>query len=331
MGTSSASFQENEGGIFRFTGEIESITDGHTLWVRGEDLSLPVSLEKTKCWLLPPQEGEGVPEAPEQVRWNRVSTLSEGAKVFIGGQIKTRNNRLSFVSTKEKPLMVIFYNCPDSDLTDGIIRAARTRNEYWNNITPISLAIGALALVYFAASFLNRPAFRLTVITSLIAIFVPILPIFPPGLLFTVMYRRMTWYARRLRAYWDLALLPTRYLQPGKKRVILNTGEEYGFVKINCPRQATEGEVNFLLPVNNEEKKHDWYFFGCFDENSSLPKKSRDPFVSFGLLPANPALLARRYAIKAYVMEIFAWLILFLGIFINVIFIFVILFLLRSI
>jgi len=242
---------EKEGGLFRFSGSFESITDGHTLWVRGKDLSIPVSLEKTKCYIFPIHEGVGIPQAPELIRWNRVSTITEGSKVFIGGLLKSQDNRLNFVSTKEHPLVVIFYSCTDDEFTSAIIRAARTRNEYWNNITPISLIIGAIILIFIATFFLNRPAFRLTVITALAAIFIPILPIFPPGFLFTILYRRLTWSARKLRVYWDLA--------------------------------------------------------------------------RFGLLPGSNNKIIRRYAIRAYSLEIIAWIIVLLGIAINIVFIFLIL------
>jgi hypothetical protein len=314
------------GNVFRFTGEIESITDGHTLWVRGNDLTIPVSLAKTKCYLLPIHEGEGIPEAPEQIRWNRVSTLTERAKVFIGGQLKMHNNRLNFSSTKEKPLMVIFYNCPDAALTGGIIRAARTRNEYWNTITPISLVIGALALLYIAVSFLNRPAFRLNVIISLVAVFIPILPMFPPGFLLTVLYRRMTWHARRFRAFWDIVRLPMRYMLNGKDTYNLTTGETYGFVKTGSIPGETEEKIPFLLPeYGKHEKKNQWRLYGVIDKTAPLPLKSKDPFVSYGLLPDSPQRLARYYAIKAYTTEALAWLILLSGIAINIIFIFMIL------
>ena len=335
--------------VFRFTGEIESITDGHTLWVRGENLTVPVSLIKTKCWLLPINEGEGVPEAPEKLNWNRVSTLSEGAKVYIGGLLKMRDNRLTFISNNERQLMVIFYNCPDPDLTDGIIRAARTRNEYWNSFTPVPLALGALVLIYIAASFLNRPAFSITVITALAAIFVPVYPIFPPGLLLTVLYRRLSWQARRYRAYWDLARLPLSYLPPGSKNAILSTGEKYGSVELNAftseapPPQTPPleheasaqdtltktalDEIPFLIPEITEiRKKSRMYIFGVLNENSLLPQKSKDPFVSFGILPDSPQRLVRRYALIASSLEIAAWIVLLLGITINVIFIFMILF-----
>ena len=41
--------------MFHFTGGIESITDGRTLWIRGLDMTIPISLEKTKCYLFPIQ------------------------------------------------------------------------------------------------------------------------------------------------------------------------------------------------------------------------------------------------------------------------------------
>ena len=200
---------------------------------------------------MPVHEGEGETLAPKQIRWNRVSTLSEGAKVFIGGRIKNQNNRLTFVSAKEEPLMIIFYNCPDNELTNGIIRTARTRNEYWNSLTPVSLAVGALSLISIAAFFLDRPAFRLTVISSFAAVFIPVLPVLPPGFIFTVLYRRLTWNARKLRINWDMA--------------------------------------------------------------------------TFGLLPGSAKKLARRYAIQAYTLESFAWVLMLLGISINIVFIFLIL------
>ncbi|MDR0323843.1 MAG: hypothetical protein LBI12_05280, partial [Treponema sp.] len=180
---------KNKGGTFRFTGEIESITDGRILWVKGEDLTIPVSLDKTKCFLLPKHEENEIPETPEQIRWNRVSTLTEGVKVFIGGMVDKQNNRFSFTSTKENPLIVIFYNCHETELTSRIIQAARVRNEYWNSLTPASLVIGILSLVFVAASLLNRPAFRLNVISTLVAVFIPILPFIPPGLLLTNLHR----------------------------------------------------------------------------------------------------------------------------------------------
>lgn len=321
---------ENDGAAFRFTGEIESITDARIFWIKGEDLTIPVSLEKTKCFLLPKHDGEGMPEAPEQIKWNRASTLTEGVKVFIGGQVKAQNNRLNFISTKEMPLIVIFYNCPETELASAIIRAARIRNDYLNALTPISLFAGASALVYIAASLLNRPAFSSVVIMAVIAVFVPVFPIIPPGLLFTFMYRRLIWYSQKFKAYRDLARLPLRYLQQGKESCILDTAEKYGFVKIDSLK-AAEKDVPILIPDSFKEgKKQEWYFFGVMEQNENFPEKpsvrpSIDPFVSYGALPANLVNHPYRYAIIIYTLEIASYIILLLGIFLNIIFIITIL------
>jgi len=237
-------------GLFRFSGGIESITDGRTLWVKGEDLTIPVLLNKSRCYLLPIHEGLE-PEAPELIRWNQVSTLTEGAKVFIAGQLVMQNNRLNFGSTKENPLMVIFYNCSDNDFPREIISGARMRSEYWNSLTPASIVIGVLSLIYIAAMHLGRPAYHLTVITALVAVFIPILPIFPPGLLLTAIHRRLSQDVRKLKANLDLA--------------------------------------RFGLPTGTKHQ------------------------------------ITSRYAISAYLLEAFAILLLFIGICINVVFIFLLL------
>lgn len=249
-----------ENTLCHFTGKIDSITDGHTLWVKGTDLTIPVLLEKTKCYLLTAEE---TPEndknifTAELIRWDHFSTLKEGAKVFIGGRIKSRNNRLCFCSLKKEPLIIIFYNQPDTELTNTIIRAARTRNDYWNGFTPVFIAIGALILIYIAAYFLERPAYRLTVITAFIAVFIPVFPVLPPGFLFTAFYRRLGWNAQKLRVTSDLA--------------------------------------------------------------------------SFCLLEKSGKTEAKRYAIRAYLLEAAAGFILVLSICINIVFIILILFLFRII
>ena len=153
--------RRKEDGVFRFVGGFESITDGKILWIRGGDLAVPVFLENAETYLLPMQKDDGIPEvfdpdyeAPERIRWERVCALTEGAKVFVGGLVSCRNGRWSFVSTKENPLIVIFYDGSDNSLSTRAIRAGRHRGEYWNAITPYSLAIGALCQILMAVAFL---------------------------------------------------------------------------------------------------------------------------------------------------------------------------------
>jgi hypothetical protein len=322
-----------DGGIFRFTGGFESVTDGRTLWIQGENLTIPVSLANAQTWLLPTREGEGGPEAdpgeetPERIRWDRLSTLNEGAKVFVGGALRFQDERWCFVSTRETPLMVLFYDCPDSALTALTIQTGRSRNEYWNAVTPYALVAGALCLILIAVSFLPRPAFRLTVITSFVALFTPLFPLIPPGLLFTVLYRRLAWHARILRSYRDLARLPLRYLPQhkdgGEECCRLPDGEMYGCVcRDALPEEAREGKLPFILPdYSKAQMNARWHIFGALRPGDDTPSPPADPFATFGVLPGKPEALARRYGAIAYTLEVAAWLTLLAGIGLNIFFV----------
>jgi len=324
---------EKDADTFRFVGGFESVTDGQTLWIRGDDLTVPVSLQNAETYLLPMQKGDGIPEvydpsdeSPEKIRWERVSALTEGARVFVGGLLVFRDGRWSFASSKENPLMVIFYDGPDHSLTTRAIRAGRHRGEYWNGITPYALVVGALCQIITAVLFLSRPAFRVTVMVSLIALFVPLYPMIPPGLLFTVLYRRLAWRSRILRSYRDLARLPLRYLKPrggiSPQMGGLPDGELYGYITYaNLPPQAQEQKIPLLLPELTKPKENDsWYIFGALRPGEDLPAQPRDSFATFGILPGKPETIAQRCGITAYAMEVVAWLILFAGIGLNIFF-----------
>ncbi|MDR2160142.1 MAG: hypothetical protein LBP23_08780 [Treponema sp.] len=334
-----------EGKIYRFTGGFESVTEDKTLWIRSDNLTIPVALAGAHTYVLPMQEqGQDIEsfdpreEAPEQVRWDRVSSLTEGAKVFVGGALMLREDRWTFVSRKETPLLIIFYDGPDRSLAVRAIRAGRHHNEYWNAVTPYALALGAVSLIYMALSFLSRPAFRLTVVTALIAVFTPLYPLIPPGILCTVLYRRCWWRARIYRAYRDLARLPLKYLEGGQKTCVLPGGELYGSVYFDdLPPEFRERKIPLLLPETEKRKKEGWYVFGVLNaagttaaggetipaepDGPALPVEPSDIFAAFGAIPGKPEALARRYTLKAYTLEIVAWLVLLAGIGLNVFFI----------
>jgi hypothetical protein len=319
------------GAVFRFVGGFESVTGGQTLWIRGDNLTVPVSLQNTETYLLPMQKDSDMPEifnpndeAPEIIRWERVSALTEGAKVYVGGLLVYRDGRWGFASTKENPLMVIFYDGPDNSLTTRAIQAGRHRGEYWNSFTPYSLVTGALCQIIIAVLFLSRPAFRLTVIVSLVALFVPLYPMIPPGLLFTVIYRRFAWRSRILRSYRDLARLPLSYLsteESAPRAVELPDGELYGFTShAELPPQAQDGKIPLLLPGLKRKENDLWHIFGALRASEELPVQPQDSFATFGILPGKPEEIARRCGIAAYTMEAIAWIILFAGIGLNIFF-----------
>jgi len=325
--------RDENAGVYRFMGEFDSVTDDHVLWVRNEGLLVPVALKGAQTYLLPMQGGEtggqGTDpgeEAPEKIRWERISVLAEGTRVFVGGSLFCNEGRWGFAAARENPLVVIFYDGPDHSLATKAIWAGRHRGEYFNLITPYSLIVGALCLLFIAASFLPRPAFRLTVVVSFVATFIPLFPLMPPGLLFTVAYRRLTWRSRILRAYSDLAKLPLHYFaadgdEPPQGRKTLPDGELYGFTySSELPPEVRDGKIPLLIPEMELRPGDSWYIFGAMRPSELLPFRPKDPFATFGVLPGNPKAFARRCTAKAYVLETLAWILLVSGIALNIFF-----------
>jgi hypothetical protein len=220
--------------------------------------------------------------------------------------------------------LVIFYDGPDRSLAVRAIRAGRHRNEYWNTITPYSLVLGALSLIVIAVSFLFRPAFRLTAITALIAVFTPLFPLIPPGMLCTVLYRRLWWRARIFRANRDLVRLPQKYLPGGEGSCRLPGGEWYGVYRCDSLPEEARNALPLLILDEGKRKKEGWYVFGALSGpagGGEIPLEPEDPFATYGILPGKPETLARRYTARAYTLEIIAWLVLLAGIGLNVFFI----------
>jgi hypothetical protein len=358
-----------EGSVYRFIGGFESLTDPaagndksknraflspdsrsppneQTLWIRSDTLTVPISLKGAQTYMLPmPGGGEVLgpfdpgEESPQRIRLDRISTLTEGAKVFVGGLLVLRDNRWIFVSTKENPLLVIFYDGPDRTLATRAIRAGRHRNEYWNRITPYGFILNAFSQILMAASFLPRPAFRLTVIAAFVALFAPLLPLLPPGVLLTVLYRRLWWRARIFRAYRDLARQPLKYFPSGGAAIgRLPGGERYGSVW-RAELQAGEG-FPLIIPEQRPRKGEGWHIFGAFPEGApeevlkapppdSSPTVPQDPFAVFGALPGEPETLAKRYTLLAYSLEIAGGIFVLTGIALNLLFIIMIIYLLQ--
>jgi hypothetical protein len=309
--------------LFRFTGSFESITGGRTLWVRNPDLTIPVVLAGAQVYMLPMEEKDGgrdnlAEEAPRRLQWDQVATLLTGeVRVFIGGALSLRDGRWTFAAAPETPLQVIFYTGPNRSMAIRAIRAGRHRNEYWNNVTPYALVLGALCLIAIAVNFLPRPAFRLTAITAFFAAFVPLYTLVPPGLLLTIAYRRLWQGARVYRSFRDLARLPLVY-RSGR----LPNGEPYG---ARCYRDLPEG-VPLLAPGMKKSRKELWHVFGVLDpdvppESAGVPREPGDSFATFGAIPGDPEKLARRYTRRAYALEILSWLLLIGGIGLNAFFI----------
>jgi hypothetical protein len=371
-----AAYRRGGEGEYRFIGGFESVTDGHTLWIKGAELTVPVALTGAQTYVLPippdsdsaagaagpspggkgasgrPAAGKAVhesfdpgKEAPQRIEWEQLTSLTEGARVFVGGDLVLMNNRLAFASTSEKPLMVIFYDGPDRSLTVRTIRTARQGNEYWNNWTPYAIALGAFCQLIVVLLYMQRPVFQLSVIAAFSAMLFPLYPLIPPGLVFTVIYRNLWWRGRVYRAYRDMVRLPLRYFSGKELRGVLPDGEEYAGVSYRTMGgdlrvKIENGEIPLLIPEKEAGKNPRWYVFGVparagstagagntaepgsagnagNDAPPPLPTPPRDVFAPCAAVPGDPERLARVFNRKAYILEIVSWTLLLAGIALN--------------
>ncbi len=325
---------ETGDGLFRFLGALEAIQDDDVMWLRNDELSLSADMKGQRVYLLSSapagleEEGgdAGGParpgEAPAVVPWDKVSSLPEGTKVFVAGPLRMDGGRGVFRSRPGADLLVIFYDGDERSIVRRAVWNGRQRNEYWNPFTPAALAGGILAGTIFAYFFLKNPLYRVPGILSVGTALVPVLPLFPPGVVFFFLYRRLWSRARLLRAERDLVRLPLRHHRGDAADTILTTGEKYG-----CRvRRGTAEEIRRMggrvraasARRPGDRERADYYWFGVVSEDpEDLPGKSRDPFVETVAIPGRPETLASDCEIRAKRLESLAVLLFCAGFGIN--------------
>jgi len=313
------------GGLFRFMGGFESVTDGHTLWVRNPELTLPVRLAGARIYVLPAAEGEPGNEpfdldgdAPVRVRWETLATISEGVRVFVGGRLGSTGGHPVFVSAQGEPLLVILFDGPDRSLLIRTVKAGRQRNEYWNPVTPYALALGIFSQLIMAGSYLGRPAFKLTVIVALIAVFGPLFPLMPPGVLFTALYRRLWRRARRCRAYRDLVRLPLN--KAGCREESADAGYGYRVVPAALV-MGMDPRPPLLPPDGCRRETNEWRWYGTRDPGLGYPREPDDPLAAYALVPGDPEALARSFSRAARWLEAGSLALFLAGIAVNGLFV----------
>jgi len=188
--------------LYRCVGAVEAVSDEGILWVRSKGVTVAVAMNRAQIFLVPPEGTED--GALQRLQWRQFPMVLEGSKIYVAGPFCTRDGRSLFCSTKDDPLMVLLFDGDEQTLVYRVLSAARQYNEYWNSLTPYSLALGVFSQLLIAASYSGRPALRLSVLIALTAVFIPILPLLPPGVLLTSFYRRWWRRARQYRAYRDV-------------------------------------------------------------------------------------------------------------------------------
>ena len=247
-------------GAHRFTGRIEALQGEDTLLLKGTGVSIRASMAGAEIYMLP-DEGAGSPDArslleerlpensPRILSWKRITSLQEGAKVYVVGFLESRDGALRMYGSRDVPLLAVLHE--GEDVVPRSVWSGRQKNEYWNVVTPWALLAGSMALFIMATSvFRSQTAAPLARMLLTAALF-PIIPLVPPGLVFFFMYLATWRRARFLRAEKDILGL-SAYLRAGDAEESLAgwgdglPGNTVPLIR-SCRRRALRAETLALL------------------------------------------------------------------------------------
>ena len=232
----------------RFYGILEAVEDNDRLWVRDNQSSVAVEVHRSQVFMTP--VGSEVDwdslyvDSMRSLRWERSGVLPEGLGVFVAGTVRLKGGLPSFGGEPGEDPLVIFFDGDPATVLTRAIWFGRQRNEYWNDVSPISLLTGFVALLALALFGFRDEASLYVAVFSAAFSLLPFLPLLPPGIIGFFLYRRLWRQGRTLRARRDLFLL----------RQAVNQLEPEGIAPIaNLPGQrpgptghATKARVRIL-------------------------------------------------------------------------------------
>jgi len=192
-------------GRYTLRGTIEAIEGSNQVWIRGAGVSALADLSRSPLYVLSPKPESGLDEAGSmsRIKWKSLSALAEGTGVLVAGELVLEEGKPIFVEDPEEGLLAVFHEGGEELPPTRLIAAGRAPNEYWNYLTPMSMAAGlvavsAILLVFRASMF---PTLRALVFLAGAG---PVLPLAPPGLAFFLLYRKLWRKALAARTERDL-------------------------------------------------------------------------------------------------------------------------------
>lgn len=319
---------------FRFFGRLQAMQDDNTIWLSNGEVSLLVELDQVDVFILSssvPMSSDALSsypaQPPQRVRWNKLSSLPEETRIFVSGGTVYREGRVRFLDSPDDPLCVVIYECSDREVLIRGIWSGRQRNEYWNDLTPGSLALGFFSLFIYFFILVQVPQLFLPAVAALTLSCVPLAPLIPPGTFGYYFYRRLWQQGRALRAQRDLLRLPLIFFSEGDpgsaSRVVeLSTGERYRMSEIDC-RDVPEDAPGYRL-ANVLGDRTDRGQCVLFAKDGEKIEQPADPMAEVMLVPGNPFSLSRDCQKTAWIREISGILLLFFGIAANELLLFLI-------
>lgn len=302
-------------GEFRFLGSLEAIQGDQSLWLRGKDVTVAADMSQSDIYVLPRYTGALPEEPPIRTSWKRLGSMAEGTKVFVCGSVRPGGGHAVMHGIAVKPMLVVMYDGPDSDLLRRCIWSGRQLNEYWNQLTPGALAGGMLALITIAYVLLRGEAGRLPALVSLSLASIPLLPLLPPGVILFFLYRSSWRRGRILRAHRDLLRLPLRHLGEHGEEGMLPDGQAYSLTYLSeeAARHLPDDALLLQPPVSTDPSVYAVFAHPAGDGLAPPP----DPMTEMIVVPGDPVELSDRCQRHARRYELVSGAILGVGLLIN--------------
>lgn len=318
----------DESGLFRIFGSLQAIQDDNILWVANDDVSVSLDLEGLPLYILPILTKEESPsnasmysdESPKKTYWSSIFSLPEKTSFFVSGELVHKDGRSKFKNSKEIPLIVIIYDCDDTEFYSHAILSGRQRNEFWNVLTPGTLTTGSFSLFIYFYLLIQIPYMNFVAVTALCFSLVPVLPFLPPGFVFYYLYRYYWKKARILRAERDLLKLPLNFFKDlegfsSTSSVNLAGGGKYrSFLKNNQDEALAMFKDSVLRTSSlfrSETNRNEFFVF------SSDKRGGDDPMAETLVIQGDPNVLSLESSKKAQFYEITAVVFFSLGFSMN--------------
>lgn len=197
-----AAYRKNAGGstdIYQFSGIFDSFAGDGKIFIKTSGFSLNASIVNADIYLL---SADG---AHEKLNPNKLPILTRNLQVFAGGELAQIGGEWCFATTASARLLIIFFEGDSPDPAELVCGCGRFSNYYWNPISRYSYIAGTFILVGYALQFLYRPAYQFVLVCSIAYVLLPFLSLLPPGLLLTMVSRRLFTESARVRVHKDLA------------------------------------------------------------------------------------------------------------------------------
>ncbi len=301
-------------GTFRCFATLEAIQGDDTVWVRAGRVSFGVRMAGVSVYMLPSGllPGSGTPdpenlpdEMPAIVPWAKVGSLPEGTRMFVAGPLYRSESKAVFRSDGAASLTVVIYDGAEETVLQRSIWGGRQRNEYWNRLTPVSLAAGSFSLIILASVYVASPWLRSAAILAVLGSLIPVLPLGPPGVVLFFLYRRLWQEARYLRAERDLLRLPLRFSPAENEPVQLPDGERY--LRFTVPAEQKRELMqrgSLYRSARVVRRVPDSLTCFCVLNEEGRPGRPDDPLMEFVLIPGDPENISRRCQGRARKLEI---------------------------